>query len=248
MTPIPVPREYVQNKLEFGSLFALPIIGSMRGAFVSIPLLTIFFFHIGSPDIAAFSVIAMHYVMQGFIHADGFIDFSEAALAKRFGADARKVLKDRYRGSYAIAIFSIFSLWLYSALLSIVITTNPLKAISLVVSAEAWSPTSMILTSLLSAEPPEGMGRAFKRGADSKSAAISLIISSTITIFLFREFRSSLFLILLSFISILLSSAISSALGRRVLGYANGDVLGFSNELSYAVLLTSFVLGASPWI
>ncbi|AFH42023.1 adenosylcobinamide-GDP ribazoletransferase [Fervidicoccus fontis] len=246
LTPIPVPRKYREGGLSFGSVYLLPIIGLLRGGIAIIPAAVLLSLKIKLVPLIAFSIVALHFIMQGFLHADGFIDFTEALLAGRFGVDAKKVLKDKYRGSYAIASFSVFTLWLYSSLSSF---QEPGYALILFpISAEVWSPSSMILTSLLSGEPPEGMGREFKRSSSPSSLAASLLISFPFTLMLSFSLKLSLIITALSLSSLLLSSLLSYYMGKKALGYANGDVLGFSNELCYALLLTVYAAGAYLWI
>jgi len=249
LTPIPLPHRLRSNTLVFGSLYLLPIIGLIRGLFTILPLYILYIVDIDAPFLATFTVIAMHYIMQGFLHVDGFIDFSEAVLAYRFGVDAYRVVKDRYRGSYAIAIFVLFVLGLYSSILSILIKTRPDISIVLIISAEVWSIVSMPTLSYLGREPPEGIGRVFKHSVRDIDVFLGIAIAVALTIALmFSIHTTAVPLIMLLAVAFIIAVISTYVLSSKVLGFVNGDVLGFVSELCYLMIMAIHVIGVNLWI
>ncbi|MEM1684109.1 MAG: adenosylcobinamide-GDP ribazoletransferase [Ignisphaera sp.] len=250
LTPIPLPHRLRSNTLVFGSLYLLPIIGLIRGLFTILPLYILYIVNIDAPFLATFTVIAMHYIMQGFLHADGFIDFSEAVLAYRFGVDAYRVVKDRYRGSYAIAVFMIFVLGLYSSVLSILIKTRLEVSIVLIISAEVWSIVSMPTLSYLGREPPEGIGRLFKHSVRDIDVLLGIAIAVALTTVLMFSVHPMIAPLLTMLLAVGFTIAVLSThlLSSRVLGFVNGDVLGFVSELCYLMVMAIHAVGANLWI
>ncbi|MEM0063233.1 MAG: adenosylcobinamide-GDP ribazoletransferase, partial [Ignisphaera sp.] len=234
LTSLPIPRRYLGAEISFESLYMLPIIGFVRGVFTATPIILSALLHIDAPYIQAFSVVAMHYIIQGFIHADGFIDFSEAVLAHRFGADASKVVKDRFRGSYAIAVFALFALWLYSITLQAIHLSDLWKATRIVLVAETWSPITMAVVAYACREPPDGLGRLFRKGLRTVDIVGALLASLSITYATFLSIYIGATTSILVLAALTISAYTTIVLCMKTLGYANGDVLGFANELSYA--------------
>ncbi|MEM0026694.1 MAG: adenosylcobinamide-GDP ribazoletransferase [Ignisphaera sp.] len=249
LTLLPIPQRYLGVEAAFGSLYMLPIVGFIRGLFAVTPMLLSALLHNNAPYVEAFSVVAMHYIIQGFIHADGFIDFSEAVLAHRFGVDASKVVKDRFRGSYAIAAFVLFALWLYSTMLQVIhLSADLWIATKIVLVAETWSPTSMAVVAYVCREPPDGLGKLFKKGLRISDIVGAFLASVLITYATFLSIQTGSTTSILVLLALAISAYTTSVLGMKTLGYANGDVLGFANELSYATILTTLALGVALWL
>ncbi|MDK6028318.1 adenosylcobinamide-GDP ribazoletransferase [Ignisphaera sp. 4213-co] len=248
LTPIPIPKRFQLRELKFEGLFMLPLVGFLRGVLAVIPITLLAMVNSNAIYVAVSIAVAMHYFVQGFIHGDGFIDFSEAVLAYRFGANPHKVVKDRYKGSYAIIVFSILALWIYSTLLQLCLFYGLENMVKAIIISETWSPISMALVSYLSLEPPEGMGKKFKEGVKLVDIVLGIVVSSVITIGLadlhiFKGFIKIIFLLA----SLAISCLITHMLSSRVLGYASGDVLGFAHEITFSVIITMLIFGARLW-
>lgn len=217
----------------------MPIVGLIRGGIVVSPLVFVVLRGYASPYLLAFGIIALHFISQGFLHVDGLIDFSEAILAHRFGVEGYKVVKDRYRGSYAIAAFSIYILGLFSAITALVEGLPIAYIVCVLALNEVWSTTVMIALSYIGKEPPEGLGKTFKQNLRPLDVFLGLVITLALTLTLSTFLGVELKFLMAIGASLVLSLSISRALAHRVLGFVNGDVLGFSSELYY---LTSAIL------
>ncbi len=234
LTIYPVPSRYRSLSDAASAFYLAPLVGLLRGlpGYIVLSLGS----SLPSQFLAGVS-LAIHAVVQGFLHIDGFIDFSEALLAYRFGRDARAVIKDRYRGSYAIAVMGLYVALLYSSLASIDPELLPLV---LLLGEVVHGASMVICLSLGRIEPYEGLGRVFKeplgRGRMVISIAITIAIYSSISIL------SLHYLPLYQLALSLLIPVTVAMAANRVLGYAGGDVAGFSGEVSYVAFTVSWVL------
>ncbi|MEM3980760.1 MAG: adenosylcobinamide-GDP ribazoletransferase [Ignisphaera sp.] len=237
-TVIPVPRKLLGASL-FKDLYLLPLIGLVRGGTAVLPLAIYQLTGVGNTYIIAFTAIAFHFILQGFLHADGLIDFSEAILAHRFGVDGYKVVKDRYKGSYAITSFCVYVLGLFSFIIALTERLSIIKLMCLLVISEVWSTTNIAILSYSSREPPEGFGKIFKENLDKSDVVLSTIISFAISITLLFITKMGLWFLIAILISLIFNVVLSRTLAYKVLGFVNGDVLGFSSELFYLLSLIS---------
>ncbi|MGC9149337.1 MAG: adenosylcobinamide-GDP ribazoletransferase [Sulfolobales archaeon] len=243
LTIIPVSSEH---RLELNSLYLISLVGLIKGLLVSSSLPLIYFFSGEYLFMLVALVIAIHYIIQGFLHADGFIDFSEAIIASRSGADPYKVMKDVHKGSFAIVVFAVYMLILYSTLVTL-FTIKSLPSIFLIiVSSETFSLISSLFLSYIGNEPPEGMGRIFKKNLRERDLVISILISSAAILILSTTLGVAIakiiILLITSLLSLTMSTALTYFLSKRILGFVSGDVLGFCIELTYLLILSTGVL------
>ncbi|MEM4888502.1 MAG: adenosylcobinamide-GDP ribazoletransferase [Thermosphaera sp.] len=238
-TIIPVLRKPLNTSM-FKDLYLLPLVGLVRGGIAIVPLTIYQLTGFSSTYIIAFTVVAFHFILQGFLHADGLIDFSEAILAHRFGANGYKVVKDKYRGSYAIASFCIYTLGLFSFIIALTERLSIIKLMCLLVISEVWSTTNMVILSYSSKEPPEGFGKAFKENLSESDVILSAIISFVISFTLLFITKTTPRFLIATLMSLVFNVILSRTLAYKVLGFVNGDVLGFSSELFYLLSLISY--------
>ncbi len=173
--------------------------------------------------------LAMHYLGQGFMHADGFSDFSEALLASRSGADPRSVLKDTHRGSFAVASFSVMAILLFSSSLSAVSSGFLLAFVIAEIGEVAAIAAALGLGRI---EPYEGMARAFKERTGAGTVA-AIYAMSAVLIFLLGGGPMTLTVP----IAALAVGCATALAANRVVGYVNGDALGFAGEVAFLATL-----------
>jgi len=228
-TALPMGRTCVGG---FSSLYLLPVVGLVRGVLAALPIIPLM--PVLPPLISSALAVTLHFVVQGFLHADGFIDFAEAAVASRFGVDAYRVVKDRYRGSYAVAIFPTFLINLYAATY-IAISE---KIVAVLVVGEVWGLAILPLVAIAAPPPPEGLGKRFRDGVRAIDVVISILAAAGIaSVFGAR-------IAVASTLTALATAVLSIALIRRVLGFVNGDALGFAAELTYAAT----IIACAAWL
>jgi adenosylcobinamide-GDP ribazoletransferase len=206
--------------------YAVPVIGFVRGLITSISLLALGHF---PPYVVAGLAVALHYVGQGFMHADGFADFSEALAASRFGADPRAVLKDTHRGSFAVASFAVLVTLLFSASLYAA-SSGYLLAF---VVAEVGHVMGMAAAIRAGREEPyEGMARTFKEHMSNGMLA-EIYLLSAIIVFLLGGGG----LVVGVPIAAAIAGWASAAAANRIVGFTNGDAIGFAGEVAYLASL-----------
>ncbi len=214
-----------------------PLVGVVKGLICAwpIPLEPVL-----GPSVTAALILVSHALVQGFLDIDGFMDFGEALLAWLGGRDPMKILKDTHKGSYAVALCCLHAVLGYATLSSITVLEPWIGAWSIVcllVIAETLSAESMFIVCRLGRRPPyEGMGRLFidaSRTPWSMPANI-IVLTPVLAVLAYHVGITCLALSLLACVS---SSLVSLALALRSLGFVQGDVLGFSNELAWLSIL-----------
>ncbi len=252
-TPIPIFRK--STELKFSSLYLLPLVGVVRGLIPSSTLYILTVLGLHDPTLLSSVMILTHFIAQGFLHVDGFIDFSEAILASRFGVNAYKVVKDRYRGSYAIAVFTSYTLILYSTSTSLINMLGLKTLVYILLILEVWIFNIITLLTLLSKVCPEGIGALFKSSLRVRDVVAVITISSLLTILITYTASMNPTKVLLSLtVSTVISLELSRSLALKTLGFVNGDVLGFSSEVFYITsiitlqLMNSVFRGLDIWL
>ncbi len=242
-TPIPIPRK--STELRFGSLYLLPLVGVVRGLIPSLTLYVLIKLGLYDSTILSSVMILTHFIAQGFLHVDGFIDFSEAILASRSGVNAYRVVKDVCRGSYAIAIFTSYTLILYSTSTSLINVLGLKNIVYIPLILEVWVFNIITLLTLLSRVCPEGIGAIFKNSLRVRDTVAVIMISALLTILITYTISISSIKVLLGLVaSTVISLWLSRSLALKILGFVNGDVLGFSSEVFYITSLITLQLMA----
>lgn len=243
-TPIPVPKRFVLEDKLFRSPYLLPLIGFVRGTLIyAVMVILTVLLKVNESIILGALALFLHAFSQGFLHIDGFIDFSEAVIAHRFGANAYKVMKDTYRGSYAIAVSIITLILAFTFSTSLFKIWSRYYIITYLYVVEIWLCVEILFLAFIGNKPPEGMGRRFKENLKIEDLIKSVSIALSLTILILRleilVFVNFLLCIILTLFLVLI---ISYLLSHKTLGFVSGDVLGFSAELFYLLsLITAYV-------
>lgn len=213
--------------------YLVPLIGLIEGLIAASPLL------ISKPIGAALST-ALTYLINGFQHMDGFLDFGEALLTGRRGEEAVRVLKDPHRGSFALTLGLIDVLLVYSSLLSMgkeTLITLPIT--------EAAAAYVMFTTAYLGKPSEGGLGRLFiieAKGNVKLTSSTLLYAAIIVAVPLLYHWGALIILITITVNALIseLVALLTVKLSHSRLGFVNGDVLGFSFELSKVTLLTIY--------
>ncbi len=185
------------------------------------------------------------YILTGLNHIDGFADFIDVIASRKVGEEALKVLKEPWRGAFSQASITML-------MLTVFVSIHYLKSDLLsIVLAHIFSYNSMFLIAILGTPPPyRGLGRIFIEASASSKAKISnaLALTSSLLIIYLMAFLLDIniikiiFYTIISFILSLLIVFISLHQARRTLGFANGDVMGYTLELSRALNLLALAI------
>ncbi len=214
-----------------------PLVGALRGLICSWPA---FLEPVLGPKVTAALILVSHALVQGFLDIDGFMDFGEAFLAWLGGRDPMRVLKDTRKGSYAVVLCCLHAVLGYAALSSLTVLESlfgPYSIMFLLVLAETLSAESMFITCRLGRRPPyNGMGRLFIDASRTPwSVPANIIVLTPLIVIL--VYHLGIICTALSLVACVVSSIFSLTLALRSLGFVQGDVLGFSNELAWLSIL-----------
>ncbi|WP_428084072.1 adenosylcobinamide-GDP ribazoletransferase [Caldivirga sp.] len=224
--------------------YLAPLIGLIEGLLSTPPLLV-------NKPIGAALATALTYLINGFQHMDGFLDFGETLLTGRRGEEAVRILKDPHRGSFALTLGLINVILVYSSLLSM--GKNALVTLPITEASAAYV---MFITAYLGKPSEGGLGRVFVieakgRGGLALSTLVYAVIAVTVPLLYHWGIWTISITITVSALVSVLMALLTVRLSHSRLGFVNGDVLGFSFELSKVTLLVTYstlgyLLGVNP--
>ena len=250
LTIIPVGRS---SLVDAASVFYMvPLSGLVEGVLLALPIYILAILDVNALVIGALYVTA-HFILTGGIHLDGFADYSDILFSRASGSKAQLILKDPRRGSFAVIAVAInvsLSLATTATLSMIPLSLTGLEGFIVlatilclvyVVSAE-----SMFLTlSLAPPEPYEGMARVFSvKSSGSRARLLNLIVYTLTLSVLALPLALAMGVegLTLTLTPLLVVQALVTLFtvwdSMSRLGFANGDVAGFSFELTRILSLT----------
>ena len=213
-------------------LYFLSALGLGIGLFAGI----VFFWvasYIGSVS-AVLIYILLIIGIPGFHHLDSVLDVGDALMARGDAARMVRVMKDTATGAGAIGMIMV----VYGTTAAFALSVGSADAISVLALAEAVSKLSLIVSATGRKALGSGMGSSFLDSV-SRGGFPLLLVNFAIPL-LFSIFLGISYIIPI-FIALIASFIITSRLEKMLSGI-NGDVLGFSGEISRMVYIVSFVL------
>ena len=109
---IPCPVKWWDERARIGMLLFLPAIGVLIGLVWAVCVFLAESYIPGKIAAAALTVIP--YILNGFIHLDGYMDCADAVLSRRDLESRRRILKDSHIGSFAAVALVVLFLMEYS--------------------------------------------------------------------------------------------------------------------------------------
>lgn len=203
--------------------YLVPVIGLLEGGIGSLPFLA------GKNLLTASLAIALLSLITGFNHVDGYLDFFEAVMSR--GTDPVAVLKDKHRGSFAIAA----GLILFSILISS-ISSSRIDPFVQVIESSTSAAFSMYVLSLMSEPIHEGLGRLFIAASKNKAKSIASLVIYIISIILVS---SSIVTLLILMAETILAALMALFIATKRIGFVNGDALGFTYELTLMITMVT---------
>jgi adenosylcobinamide-GDP ribazoletransferase len=230
LTIIPAGGEFNLAPRHF---YWTPLIGLIEGLLSTPPLLI-------SRPIGVALAVALMYIINGFQHMDGFLDFGEVLLTGRRGAEAVRVLKDPHRGAFALALGLIDLVLVYSSVSSMgkaAMVTLPI--------AESSAAYAMFMTAHLGKPGESGVGKLFVMGSKggvnlALSTIIYLVSTAAVPPMYHWDLLILILLVPVSLLTAIVVALLVTRLSNLRLGFVNGDVLGFSFESSKVTLLVIY--------
>ncbi len=222
----------------------VPLIGLLEGILVSFTLMLSLVLGL-NPIVSGAAFTLAHAIITGGLHLDGFSDYSDVIGARARGDRAISILKDPRRGSFGVMALTLnliittaLATQLYS-LFKIPGFKGGIVASSIIILSYILSAESLYLTLFYSdVEPYDGMARVFSLEAKRRGfrdniivLALTILIPTVFLLIYVGPLKASL--ITISAASLTTASVLYTVRDSASrIGYANGDVAGFSYELS----------------
>ncbi len=212
----------------------IPLIGLLISFIGALPL---FFVKNILMTLLSFLIL---YILTGLNHIDGFADFVDVIASRKVGEEALKVLKEPWRGAFSQASVTMLMLTVFVSIYYL--KSDPL----FIILVHIFSYNSMFLVATFGTPSPyRGLGRIFIEASTGFKAKISNILALTssllmiyLTAFLFNNNIIKIILYtIISLIVSLLVAILSLHQANKTLGFVNGDVMGYTLELSRALNL-----------
>jgi adenosylcobinamide-GDP ribazoletransferase len=190
------------------------------------------------PCVAGAAYLASYILVSGGLHLDGYADVEDVLGSGLQGGEALRVLKDPRKGSHALVMVVMNAIVSVVVAAGIYSTGGPLALLAAAMAAHAASAASMVLVAR-GAEPPpyRGLSTLFHRYSRSPRALSRLAgsLTASLAVACLAALPGGFALV-----AACLSPLAALPLGVwwswrrpvRVLGFANGDVLGYSYEVT----------------
>ncbi len=218
---------------------AIPLVGVVEGLLVSLSIPVAIYLGL---DLGAVIAVALHVIVTGGLHLDGFADYIDGCASGKRGEEMLKVMKDPRKGSFAVAGIVLNMLLSYVSMKAILALGY--GAISYIALIYIASTQSMYVLASIGREPPyQGLGMVFMKAAREKRAVV-LNIGIIIALFATYLLIGALWISIMTLsLSLLIPLLVERGVRRR-LGFVNGDVLGYCYELTKicALLLLASML------
>ncbi len=221
--------------------FMVPLIGLMVGVISSLPEVL--------PEntilVKGVLVTLLLYTLSGLIHLDGFADFIDASSAKTTKDKALKILKEPWRGAKAISATILIILLTYTGASDLSTYTSGMYLITTIAIVNYES--LFLLATLAKPSTYEGLGKLFIEHSSNKKSRINNTLATVLALtpLVIYGGRDVLIAVITSFSVIAITLPYSLTRAYKVLGFVNGDVLGYELEVSRSLSLVtvSLVLG-----
>jgi len=212
------------------SFYLAPIIGLLEGMIAVSPILLD-----TSIYVRAALILVISYLVTGFSHLDGFADFADVLGSGRSGRDALSIMKEPGRGAIAIAATTLLIVTIYSSLIELVARAWW----HMIVLSHVLASESMYLLAVASTPPRyHGLSKDFILESKHKFRIAVNLLASGVILLTITGIRQDLAYHLLAIIVLtILVIAYTRMKSHKVLGFVNGDVLGFCYELTKSAIL-----------
>ncbi|OWT33215.1 cobalamin 5'-phosphate synthase [Methanobrevibacter sp. 87.7] len=177
-------------------------------------------------------VVAYIFLIMGYNHTDGLLDFSDGLMVHGDSKKKISVMRDSMVGTAGISTMVVFTVMTIAALTNI-IDYNCLWGI---IIAEMAAKISLLTTCVLSKPAEDGIGKYFVEDMPIPNYVASILIVGIIAYVLLG------YIGIFGIIGGILAGCLISYLAKRNFGVATGDVLGTSNEIGRLLSLIFLVI------
>ncbi len=220
--------------------YLVPLVGLVEGAIVILPLYT------SLPlELKAVLALTLSYLITGFNHIDGFADFTDAIASRKKGVEALRIVKEPWKGPMAIIATILLVLTTFASLMYLSIRYYYTVIIAHILAGE-----SMFILASVSGQPDyKGLGSVFIAEAKKpyKIMLNSVIASLALVPLSYLYGLQPLVTVatLLMALAMMVAVLYTYVKAHSILGYSNGDVLGFCYELTRTVTLLAAAIPLS---
>ena len=225
LTILPVPQRKEWSDLDFGwSAVFYPLAGALIGAMAGAAYLLLSKVFVTS--VSALLTLIIWILLSGGLHWDGLADCMDGFGCSASPGHRLEIMKDSRLGTYgALGIFcSLLLKWLCIQNLA------PARTPILFALAGASARWGMLLLTAMPLANPNGMAAMLKRHCPDRIAMYALPVPLILALVM-RPYG------LLYPAAALLTAGLVALLAKRKIEGINGDVLGFTIELSEIIIL-----------
>lgn len=225
-TIIPLPK-YVWDEASAKHMMKLyPIVGLIIGAlWYGIYIILDYF---GIPIMLSSAILmAVPYILTGFLHLDGFMDVCDALLSRKPMAEKLKILKDSNVGAFAVISLVILLIIEFSAINSLLVPGKKLIFLIIIPIISRSLVGYILITRETIGE--SYFGKLFKKGTSivDKIILLGIYLSTFIICYFIGNLNSLILPLTMGVLAFILQKNASKELGG-----VNGDVAGYILVLS----------------
>ncbi len=209
-----------------------PIIGGLIGIFVGgVGFLSLNVLNL--PQLVSAALVYSFAIwFTGFHHLDGLIDMGDGLMVHGDHYKKIEVMKDMSIGTGGISLFFIIALTTFSAISAI----PSILIFNILLISEIAAKISLISCATFSKPLSEGTGRYFINSMTVPFLVLSLILTLIIGFFVLK------FAGILGIVTGVIGGYLVAAIAKKHFIFANGDILGASNEIGRGIALIVMII------
>lgn len=234
-TVIPLPKYEWDDKSAKHMMKLYPVIGLIVGTLWYVAFLILNKLNI-SLMLTSALLMAVPFILTGFLHLDGFMDVCDALLSRRPKDEKLRILKDSTVGAFSVISLAILFIIEFAAINTLLIEQkNPLFLILIPIISRSLVGYFLLTRETIS---ESYLGNLFKQGTGSLDTAIliGIYLATFILCYIISDLESLIIPVIMWITSYVLVNK-----SKKELGGINGDVAGYMLVLSECIGL--IVLG-----
>lgn len=217
-----------------GSPWAFPAAGYPVGVVVGLVAATA---AVGLPrPTVALAALVVLYAVTGIVHLDGVADTGDAAVVHGDASDRLAVLKDTTVGVGAVAAVALVLVGVAGGLFAV--AALPVRvALGVVLAAEVGAKLGMAAVAAFGVSPHEGLGSAFTTRSGPRAVAPAVAVAVPAGLVALPSLAG-----LTALVGATAAGLVVLRWASGLVGGANGDVFGATNEIGRVVGLHAGVI------
>jgi len=245
LSRLPIGRSERAWQAFRGAPWTLPVVGSLLGGLVAIPVALAVTGGLPGPTVAFIYVVAV-VALTGINHADGVADLGDAAVVHGGPERRHEVLQDTELGVGGTLALAVVVAGL--ALAGLGLAALPIAvALALVVAAEVSAKLAMAALIALGTPAHEGFGAAVAAGRGPSSLVVALALAAPVVVVpTMASGRAGGVAVAALVAGLFVALGLWRWAARRLDG-VTGDAIGGANELARVVALHAGLAAWHSW-